>query len=91
MAATDGGESVVADGELAGVAADETPDPAGWEQVVALAEDRVAGCSARLDALEGGDQAEIDASFSPGILGDPGWEGFEPNRLGSRDCRSVEA
>jgi hypothetical protein len=77
--------------DLAGVAADEAPDPEGWEQVVGLAEDRVAGYSARLDALETGDQAEIDASFSPGVLSDPGWEGFEPNHLGSRDCRSVEA
>ncbi len=77
--------------DLAGVDADDAPDPEGWEQVLRLAEDRVALFEGRAAALETGDQDEIAAAFDPERIGEPGWEGFEPNHLGGRDCRSVEA
>lgn len=77
--------------DLGRVDAEAAIDPAGWRQVVDLAEQRAEGHGLRLVALEGGDRDEIAEVYVPGALGDPGWEGFAPNGLEVRDCRSIDA
>lgn len=75
--------------DLAGVDPAEAPDIEAWDQVLTLARQRVDGYGQRAEALRAGDQRDIAAAFTPDALGDPGFEGFAPNGLDQRDCRSV--
>lgn len=77
--------------DLGAIDPDDAIDPAGWQQVVDLAEQRAEGHGRRLAALEGGDLEEIAEVYVPEALGEPGWDGFATNGLEERDCRSVEA
>ncbi len=77
--------------DLVAVDGDQAPDPEAWAQVVELAADRAAGYARRAEAVRSGDQAEVAEAFVASVLGDPGLDGFAPNGLSERDCRSIEA
>lgn len=77
--------------ELAEVPTDQLTEAAAeaaWATNLQLAQDRVDVFTARIAALESGDQDEIARAWTDGP-GEPGWEW--PLGLDQRDCRTVEA
>lgn len=64
--------------------------PEAWEAVLALAQDRIAGYGARVEAIEGGDADAIAEALRPAALGAPGWD-WTPLGLDGRDCAALSA
>ena len=76
--------------DLEAVPTEQVPDPAAWESILALPRQRAELFADRLEALESGDAAAIEAAYNRERMGStPGWEGWEALGLDRRDCRSI--
>lgn len=76
--------------DLEAVPTEDVTDAGAWDDVVQLAQDRVAAYDARLAALGLGDQDAIAEAYDRSRLGAPGFE-WGAVGLGSRDCVNIEA